>query len=157
MGRRKKKEDGAVATNRKARHKFEILRTYECGIELRGSEVKSLRAGQVSIEEGYARVRDGELLLLGCTIKAYEHSSSANHKPDRPRRLLLHRREINRLGVETRQKGLTLVPLKMYFSERGWAKLLLGLARGRSQHDKRQDIRKRAQVREMARAKARRR
>ena len=156
MGKSKKPDSG-VTTNRKARHKYEIIQTYECGIALVGTEVKSLRAAKVSIEEGYARVRGGELVLLGCTITPYDHGGPANHKPDRPRKLLLHRREIKRLAIATQQKGLTLVPLKVYFNDRGWAKLLLGLARGKSKYDKRQAIRKKSQQREMDRAKARRR
>ena len=157
MGRKRTKQDSAIATNRKARHKYEIMETFETGIALRGTEVKSLRSGNVSIAEGYARIRKGELFLVCCTIQAYENGSYANHKPDRPRKLLLHKREIRRLGQKTQQRGLTLVPLKVYFNERGLAKVLLGLARGKSHRDKRQDLRKEDQQREMARAKSRRR
>jgi len=147
--RKKKKKQAAqadpnerlIAQNRKARHKFAVLDTLECGIALVGSEVKSLRAGRVSLDEAYARVKDGEVWLVGCDIPEYVEANRFNHKPKRPRKLLMHRREIQRFAQQAYEKGLTLVPLKMYF-KRGWVKVLLGLCRGRQLHDKRQAMRK---------------
>ncbi len=121
-----------------------------------GSEVKSLRAGRVSIEEAYARVKGGEVWLVGCDIAEYVEANRFNHQPRRPRKLLLHRREIEKIAGRAYEKGLTLVPLRLYFS-RGRAKVLLGICRGKKQHDKRQAM-QRAQVqRDLARAMARRR
>lgn len=119
--------------------------TLECGIALVGSEVKSLREGKVSIEEAYARVRAGEVWLVGCDIPEYAQANQFNHPPRRPRKLLLHRREIERFAGRAYEKGLTMVPLKMYFKG-GRAKLLLGLCRGKQLHDKRQAM-KQAEVR----------
>jgi SsrA-binding protein len=134
-----------VTQNRKAWHKFHVLDTLECGIALVGSEVKSLREGKVSIEEAYARVRAGEVWLVGCDIPEYAQANQFNHPPRRPRKLLLHRREIERFAGRAYEKGLTMVPLKMYFKG-GRAKLLLGLCRGKQLHDKRQAM-KQAEVR----------
>src|SRR5262245_35332085 len=105
-----------ICTNRKARHNYEILEQMECGIALKGSEVKSLRDGKVSLDEAYARVRDGELWLVGCDIAVYPQASLMNHEPRRPRKLLLHRRELRKFADEAAHKGLTLVPLSMYFT-----------------------------------------
>ena len=138
-----------IATNRKARHEFEILETYEAGLCLKGTEVKSLRDGQVNFKDSYASVHNQEVWLVGCHIAPYHHGSDANHDPDRSRKLLLHRREIARLIGKVAERGLTLVPLRLYFKE-GRAKLELGLARGRKLHDKRQAIRERDERREMA-------
>jgi SsrA-binding protein len=128
-----------VSQNRKARHDFEIIDTLECGIVLVGSEVKSLRAGRVSLEESYARVKEGEVWLLNCDIPEYLQANRFNHPPRRARKLLLHQREIKRFAGQAFEKGMTLVPLKLYFKE-GRAKLLLGLCRGKQVHDKRQSL-----------------
>jgi SsrA-binding protein len=146
-----------VAENRKARHKFEVLQTLECGIALVGSEVKSMRAGKVSLEEAYGRVRDGEVWLIGCDIAEYAQATAWKHEPKRPRKLLLHRREVRKFAGQAHEKGLTLVPLKLYFNDRGIAKLLLGLCRGRKLHDKREKLRKEDQRRDIERAMRRRR
>ena len=114
-----------------------MLDALECGIALVGSEVKSLRAGKISLDESYAKIKGGEVWLLGCDIAEYAQASQFNHPPKRPRKLLLHRREIKRFAGQATQKGLTLIPLRMYFRE-GRAKLLLGLCRGKQSHDKRQ-------------------
>lgn len=144
-----------VAQNRKAWHNYEVLDTLECGIVLVGSEVKSLREGRVSLDESYGRVRDGELWLVGCDIPEYVDANQFNHKPRRPRKLLLHRREIRRFASQAYQKGLTLIPLKLYF-KRGRAKLLLGVCRGRQKHDKREAMKKAEARRDMQRAARRR-
>jgi len=128
-----------VAENRKARHDYEILDTLECGIALVGSEVKSLRAGRMSLDEGYGRVEGDELWLLGCDIPEYEKANQLNHKPKRQRKLLLHRREIRKFAGLAFEKGLTLVPLKVYFKN-GRVKVLMGVGRGRKAHDKRQKL-----------------
>jgi SsrA-binding protein len=142
--------DRPIATNRRARHEYEILETVEAGIVLRGTEVKSLRDGLVNFKDSYASVRNGEGWLLGCHINPYSHGTDANHDPERPRKLLLHRREINRLVGKVAERGLTLVPLRLYFKH-GRAKLELGLARGKKLHDKRETIRERDARRELAR------
>lgn len=138
--------------NKKARHRFELLETLECGLALVGTEVKSLREGRGSLDEAYARIKDGEAWLFGLHIAPYSHGNVQNHDPRRPRKLLLHRRQIAHLEPKITQKGLTLIPLQVYFSKRGLAKVELALARGKAQHDKRQDLRKREHKREMARA-----
>ncbi len=130
-----------IAQNRKARHDFTVLDTLECGIALTGSEVKSLRSGKVSLAEAYGRVRDGEVWLVGCDIAEYVEANRFNHEPRRPRKLLMHRREIKRFAGQAYERGLTLVPLKMYF-KRGRAKVLLGVCRGRQRHDKREAMKK---------------
>ena len=143
--------DRAIATNRRARHEYEILETLEAGLVLRGTEVKSLRAGQVNFKDSYATVRNGEIWLLGCHISPYSHGTDANHDPERDRKLLLHAREITRLTGKIAERGLTLVPLKLYFKS-GRAKLEIGLARGKKLHDKRSALREREVQREMDRA-----
>ena len=142
--------------NRKARHDFEILETVEAGLELKGTEVKSVRAGKVSLNDAFARIRGGEIYLYGAEISPYENAGYARHDPDRPRRLLLHAREIRRLAGKVTQKGLTLVPTKMYF-RRGWVKIEIALARGRREYDKREAIKRRETQREIKRAISRRR
>jgi SsrA-binding protein len=137
-----------VATNRRARHEFEILETHEAGLALQGTEVKSLRAGQVTFKDAYAAIDHGEAWLIGCHIAPYRHGSDANHDPERRRKLLLHRREISRLLGKVAERGLTLIPLRIYFKE-GRAKLELGLARGKKLHDKRAAIREREVRREL--------
>ena len=128
-----------VTENRKARHHYEILDTLECGIALVGSEVKSLRSGKISLYEAYGRVKGSEVWLIGCDIPEYVKANQLNHQPKRPRKLLLHRREIIRFASLAYEKSLTLVPLKAYFKQ-GRVKLLLGIGRGRKVHDKRQKL-----------------
>ncbi len=134
-----KPAERVVAENRKARHDYEIIDTLECGIALVGSEVKSLRGGKMSLDEAYGRVDGNEVWLLGCDIPEYEKANQLNHKPKRPRKLLLHRREIAKFAGHAFEKGLTLVPLKAYFKN-GRVKVLLGVGRGRKAHDKRQKL-----------------
>ena len=131
----------SIAQNRKAYHNFEVLDTLECGIILVGSEVKSLREGRVSLEEAYARIKEDEVWLVGCDIAEYFEANQFNHPPRRPRKLLLHRREVKQFAHRAYEKGLTLVPLKMYF-KRGLAKVLVGLCRGKQLHDKREAMKK---------------
>lgn len=128
-----------ICQNRKARHDYEILDTLECGIVLHGSEVKSIRDGLVSLEEGFAYIRDGELWLKGCHIGEYSKASFNNHVPLRLRKLLLHKRELRKFAENASQKGLTLVPLGLYF-KRGIVKVKLAVGRGRKYHDKRQKL-----------------
>ncbi len=141
--------------NRRATHDYEILERFEAGMELTGSEVKALRQGGGSIAEAYARVRGGEVFLEGMTIPVYTEASYNNHDPLRVRRLLLKRREIDEISRGLERKGLTLVPLKLYFKG-GWAKLQLGLARGKKLHDKRRSEAKKDAQREIDRAMSRR-
>jgi SsrA-binding protein len=144
--------DRVVATNRRARHDYDILETYECGIVLQGSEVKSLRDGKAQLADSYARVDDGELWLFGVHIPPWQFASGwGAHDPDRKRKLLLHRKEIDELMGRSQQQALTMVPLSLYFHE-GKAKVRLALARGRKLHDKRQAILSRDAEREAARA-----
>ncbi|MGI6402290.1 MAG: SsrA-binding protein SmpB [Thermoguttaceae bacterium] len=141
----KKQDDGierVVSENREARFRYEIVKTLECGIALVGSEVKSLREGTVSLRESYARVIKDEVYLINCDIPPYIDSNRFNHKSKRDRKLLLHRREIDKFAKKALEKGMTLVPLKLYF-RRGRAKLLLGLGRGLKLHDKRQQLKER--------------
>ena len=137
-----------IATNRKAFHNFSILETYEAGLVLRGTEVKSLREAQVNFKDCYATIDNDEAWLIGCHISPYHHGSDANHEPDRKRKLLLHKREIARLLGKVAERGLTLVPLRLYFKD-GRAKIELGLARGKKLHDKRATLRERESRREM--------
>ncbi|MBV8385545.1 MAG: SsrA-binding protein SmpB [Acidimicrobiia bacterium] len=144
-----------VASNRRARHDYDILETYECGIVLTGSEVKSIRDGKIQLKDSYARVQDGEMWLHGVHVSPYVYAHGADgHDPDRARKLLLHRAEIDELTGRTQQESLTLVPLSVYFKD-GRAKIELGLARGRHHYDKRQAIAKRDADREAERAMAR--
>ena len=145
-----------IARNRKAFYNFEILDKWEAGIELRGTEVKSLRDSQVQMADSYARIEEDEIYLVGLHISPYDKTAYDNHEPTRKRKLLLHRREIKRLTVKVNERGLTLVPLSLYF-RRGLAKVELGLVRGKRQHDKREDIKKRDHQRQIARATFRRR
>ena len=144
-----------VASNRKARHDYSILDTYEAGMALTGTEVKSLRAGRASLVDAFAQERNGELYLHGMHIPEYVQGTWTNHEPRRTRKLLLNRIEIDRLIGKTRESGLTLVPLQVYFSD-GWAKVEIGVAKGKKAYDKRQDLAKRDAQREMARAAGRR-
>ena len=145
-----------VATNRKARHDYDIVDRWECGMVLVGSEVKSLRDGQVQIKDAYAQVRDGELWLENLHISPYQFARAGGHDPERRRKLLAHKREIARMAAQVAEQGLTLIPIQIYFSK-GIAKVEIALARGRRSYDKRQAIRKREQDREIARAQSPRR
>jgi SsrA-binding protein len=144
-----------IASNRKARHDYAILDTYEAGIALVGTEVKSLRAGRASLVDAFGQERDGELYLHGLHIPEYAHGTWTNHEPRRTRKLLLKKIEINRLLNKLGESGLTLVPLSLYFSD-GWAKVEIGLARGKRTYDKRQDLAERDANREISRALGRR-
>jgi len=144
-----------VASNRRARHDYTILDTYEAGLALTGTEVKSLRAGRASLVDAFAQESGGELWLHGMHIPEYTMGTWTNHEPRRVRKLLLHRGEIDRLRGKLRESGLTLVPLSVYFSD-GWAKIELGLARGKKSYDKRQDLARRDADREISRAVGRR-
>jgi SsrA-binding protein len=148
--RKRTVDPGDVASNRRARHRYEILESFEAGIELVGSEVKSLRSGKAQIAEAYAAVEDGEVWLRNAHIPPYEPAAALNHEPERPRKLLLHRNEINRLIGQTQKKGLTLVPLRVYFKGPR-AKLELALVRGKEQRDRRRELRERDQKREIER------
>src|SRR5262245_46368688 len=140
-----------IATNRRARHEYEILETVEAGLVLRGTEVKSLRDSQVTFKDAYATIRNGEAWLLGCHISPYSHGTDANHDPERDRTLLLHRRELSRLTGKVAERGLTLVPL-LFYSKAWLAKVEIRLARGRKLHDKRSAIREREVRRDMDKA-----
>lgn len=144
-----------IATNRKASFQYEILEKVEAGISLVGTEVKSMREGKVNLSDSYAMVQKGEVYLLNCHIGAYPNAGPFNHEPLRMRKLLLHRPEIDKLIGKTEQKGLTLIPLRIYF-KKGKAKVELGLAKGKKLHDKRETIKKREQDRDMAKAMKRR-
>ena len=145
-----------VASNRKARHDYQILERLEAGIVLTGSEVKSLRGGRASLVEAFARVRDGEVWLEGMHVPPYEQGEKRGYNPTRPRKLLLHRREIARLMGKQNEQGLALVPMRVYFTH-GIAKVELGLGKGKREYEKRQTIAKREHQREMERAVGRRR
>jgi SsrA-binding protein len=144
-----------VASNRKARHDYAILDTYEAGLSLTGTEVKSLRAGRASLVDAFAHESDGEIFLHGMHIPEYTQGTWTNHPPRRVRKLLLNRGEIDRLRGKLQESGLTLVPLSVYFAD-GWAKVELGLARGKRSYDKRQDLARRDADREITRAMGRR-
>lgn len=145
-----------MARNSKARHDYHILETWEAGLALSGTEIKSVRAGKVSLAEAFGVVRRGEVWLEGMTISPYESGGYVNHEPRRPRKLLLHAREVRRLIGAVEQKGLTLVPLDMHFT-RGRAKVTLALARGKKHYDKREDLKRKTAERDAARAMGRRR
>ena len=141
----------AVAENRKARFNYEIGEVYEAGIVLTGSEVKSLRLGKATIAESYADARDGGIWLVNANIPEYLQAHRFNHTPKRPRKLLLHQRQINRLAGAIDPEGMTIVPLKLYFNEKGRAKIEIALARGKKLHDKRETLKKRSWDRERSR------
>lgn len=149
---KRKAAPGDVATNRQARHRFHLLESWECGLVLTGTEVKSLREGKAQLKDGYAAVRDGEMWLFNVHIPPYAPATRDNHEPERPRKLLMHRKEIERLIGKTREKGLTLVPTRLYFAGGKHAKVEIALARGKDQADKRQSIKEREMKREMERA-----
>ena len=140
-----------VATNRQASYRYNLLDKWECGLVLTGTEVKSLREGKAQIKDGYAAIRDGEVWLYNVHIPPYGPATRENHEPERPRKLLMHRREIERLIGKQKEKGLTLVPTRLYFSN-GRAKVEIALARGKDVGDKRQAIKEREMKREMERA-----
>ena len=144
-------DDKAVATNRHARYNYDIIETYEAGIELTGSEVKSIRAGRVNLKESFAAIDRSGLYLYGCHVSPYEHTGSFKEEPVRRRRLLMHKAQITRLFGQTAQKGFTLIPLKMYFT-RGLCKVEIALAKGKKVYDKRRAIKDREVERELKRA-----
>lgn len=149
MGKRERK---LVANNKKARHDYFIEEAYEAGIVLTGTEIKSVRQGKVSIKESYAKVDNGEVMVYGMNISPYEQGNRYNVDPLRPRKLLLHKKEIRKLIGATTRDGMTLIPLQMYINEKGMAKLEIGLARGKKNYDKRESIAKRDAARDMDRA-----
>lgn len=145
-------ETTVVATNRKARHDFDLQERYEAGLVLTGTEVKSLRAGRVNLRDSFARVEGGEVFLYNMHVSPYSHGNRWNHEPTRTRKLLLNKGEIRRLIGKVQQQGLTLVPLRVYFNKRGYAKVELAVAKGKKKWDKRRDIAKREAEREAAKA-----
>lgn len=151
MANKEKKQDRVVSVNRKAYHDYEILETFEAGITLVGTEVKSIRAGQVNLRDNYAQIEKGEVWVHNLHISPYSHGNVMNHNPLRPRKLLLHKREISRLIGKTQEKGLTLVVTKIYW-QRNWLKVELGLARGKKLYDKRQALRDKDVKRQIERA-----
>ncbi len=157
MAKAKKDEEEGIkiiCRNKRAFHEYAISDRLECGVVLTGTEVKSLRDGSANLEDAYARIEDGEVWLIGSDIPEYAMGNRLNHKPKRPRKLLLHRREIIKFAGKASQRGFTLVPLRMYFKQ-GRAKVELGVARGKQQHDKRQDHKKAEAQREIRRAMSR--
>jgi|YNPBryunderm2012_1023409.scaffolds.fasta_scaffold39579_1 SsrA-binding protein len=140
-----------ICRNRRATHDFDILDRLECGLVLQGTEVKSLREGHAQLDEAFARVEDGEVWLHGLEIPEYEYGNILNHKPKRPRKLLLHRHQITRFAAKAQQEGLTLIPLRLYFKN-GRAKVELALARGKKKYDKRETLRQRDAQRQIDRA-----
>lgn len=141
-----------ISDNRQARYLYEILETYEAGVELTGTEVKSIRAGRVNLQDGYALIRNGEAWLINVHISPYSASGQYfNHEPRRTRKLLLHRQEIRKLIGKVEQQGLTIVPLKMYL-KRGWVKVSIALCKGKKIHDKRESMKRRQDQRDMQRA-----
>ena len=155
MAKNKKTEAASrkvVAENRKARRDYEILDSWEGGIVLLGSEVKSIRQGAANLKESYIRFENGECYLVGCHISPYKFSSAVAYDPLRPRKIMLHKREIERLAGQVKQKGLTVVPLKLYFNARGRCKLDMGLGRGKKLYDKREDVKAKEAARQMERA-----
>src|SRR5438270_1968716 len=151
-GGKRKAAPGDVASNRQASYRYNLLERFECGMVLTGTEVKSLREGKAQLKDSYAAVRDGEVWLIGLYIPPYGPASRENHEPERQRKLLLHRSEIERLVGKTRERGLTLVPTRIYFSKDGGrAKVEIALARGKDVHDKRETIRTREMARDVQR------
>ena len=144
-------DEKTIALNRRARHEFTIDETFEAGIVLTGTEIKSIRAGKVTLSDAYARVERDEAWLIGAHIAPFEQANRYNHEPKRTRKLLLRRSEIDELLGKTKSKGLTIVPLRLYLTAKGRAKLELGLARGKQQHDRRRDIADRDARRDVAR------
>jgi SsrA-binding protein len=154
MARTDRKDDEdikVICRNRRAFHQYALFERLECGIVLTGTEVKSLRDGHASLEDAYAKLQDGELWLIGCDIPEYAMGNRLNHKPKRTRKLLLHRREIDKFAGKATQRGFTLVPLQLYF-KRGRAKVEVAIARGKQTHDRRQDLKKAEAQRDIRRA-----
>jgi len=150
--KKRKAASGDVATNRQASFRYNLLERFECGIVLEGTEVKALREGGAQLKDSYATVRDGEVWLYGLYIPPYRPAAQDNHEPERPRKLLMHRREIERLAVRVNERGLTLIPTRMYFAgPRSRAKVEIALARGKDLYDKRQTIKSRDTAREIQR------
>lgn len=145
-----------IAENRKAKFRYELIDSVECGMALMGSEVKSMREGKLSLDEAYVRVKGRELWLIGSDIAHYNNAGMWNHDPRRPRKLLLHDREFEQFAGSAVEKGLTLIPLRVYFNERGFAKCVMGLVRGKKLHDKREVIKERETQRGLQRAMRRR-
>ena len=151
-GRKRKAAAGDVATNRQASFRYNLIDRFECGLVLSGTEVKSLREGKAQLKDAYATVRDGEVWLMGVYIPPYGPASRENHEPERPRKLLLHRREIDEISARVNERGLTLVPTRMYFAgSRSRAKVEIALAKGKDLYDKRQSIRTRDMARDVQR------
>jgi SsrA-binding protein len=151
-GRKRKAASGDVASNRQAAYRYNLLERFEAGMVLTGTEVKSLREGKAQLKDAYAHVRDGEVWLVGVYIPPYGPAANANHDPERPRKLLLHRSEIERLVAKTRERGLTLVPTRMYFSgPQSRAKVEIALAKGKDLYDKRETMRTREMTRDVQR------
>ncbi|GIN89102.1 SsrA-binding protein [Siminovitchia terrae] len=146
-----KQEGKLVAQNRKANHDYFIEDTYEAGIVLQGTEIKSIRAGRVNLKDSFARIQNGEVFIHNMHISPYEHGNRYNHDPIRTRKLLLHRKQINKLIGETKEAGYTLVPLKLYLKN-GFAKMLIGLGKGKKQYDKREDLKRKEAKRDIERA-----
>lgn len=146
-----RRADRVVTTNRRAYHDYEVVETFEVGVVLSGTEIKSIRDGKVTISEAYARIEDDELWLIGAHISPYRHGSHANHEPDRPRKLLAHKRELSVLRAAIEQRGMTLVPLRLRL-KRGRAKVDIGVARGKKLYDKRADAAERESRRDVERA-----
>jgi SsrA-binding protein len=140
-----------ICTNKRARHDYSIDETYEAGMVLMGTEVKALRQGKANLKDSYARIKEGEIFLVDSHVSPYSHGNQFNHDPDRTRKLLMHKREIRKLYGKTREKGFTLIPLKMYFKD-GKAKVEIGLAKGKKLYDKRDDLKRRAMEREIERS-----
>ncbi|WP_099974473.1 MULTISPECIES: SsrA-binding protein SmpB [Lactobacillaceae] len=145
------KADNEVANNRKARHDYNILETYEAGISLTGTEIKSVRASKITIRDGYVQPRNGEMWLDNVNISVYDQGNQFNHDPLRARKLLLHKKEIRKLTATVQEKGITIIPLKVYLKN-GFAKVLIGVAEGKKQYDKRETLKRRDQEREIQRA-----
>jgi len=145
-----------VSENRKARHRYEVIDSVECGIMLMGSEVKSMREGKLSLDEAHIRVRDKALWLVGADIAHYNNAGMWNHDPRRPRKLLVHAREFEKFAGRAHERGLTLIPLRVYFNDRGIAKCVMGLVKGKKLHDKRETLKKRDSDRGLQRAMRRR-
>jgi SsrA-binding protein len=152
MKQRTDGQEKVVATNRKAFHDYFIEERYEAGVMLQGTEVKSLREGRVNLQDSYASVRGSKVFLHQCHISPYSHGNIMNHDPTRVRKLLLHKTEIHKLLGKTQQRGLTLIPLRIYFTKRGYAKVELGLAKGKKLYDRRETIKSREAGREVQRA-----
>jgi SsrA-binding protein len=146
-----KGEGKVIAQNRKASHDYFIEETYEAGIVLKGTEIKSIRAGRVNLKDAYARIQNGEVFLHNMHVSPYEQGNRYNHDPLRTRKLLLHRKEINKLIGETKEQGYTLVPLKIYLKN-GFAKILIGLGKGKKKYDKREDLKRKEAKRDIERA-----